>query len=132
MFDSGVKNFKYNSNPLPEIGYVRLKQILGDLKADPPIPPIIPVGKSSWWAGVKAGIYPKPIKLSKRVTVWRASDIRALVEGIESHTILPSTRLSSRRRAVERGGSLSDLSEIRCMTAEQTEVDAGTIKNMER
>lgn len=44
------------------------------------IPAIIPVGKTTWWAGIKSGRYPQPIKLSPRVTVWRASDIYALVE----------------------------------------------------
>ena len=66
-------------NQLPEIGFLRLSQIIGDPKAVPPIPPIIPVKRSSWLAGVKSGRYPKPLKLSPRVTVWRVEDIRALV-----------------------------------------------------
>lgn len=61
-------------------GFLRLKQILGDPKAQPPIPPIIPVGKSCWWDGVKSGRFPKPIKLGPRITVWRVEDIFALVE----------------------------------------------------
>ena len=40
-------------NPLPETGFVRFSQIVGDKKADPPIPAIIPVSKSTWWAGRK-------------------------------------------------------------------------------
>lgn len=66
--------------PLPETGFLRLPQILGDPKAQPPIPPIFPVGKSTWWAGVKAGRYPQPVKLSPRCTAWRVEDIRALIE----------------------------------------------------
>jgi prophage regulatory protein len=65
---------------LPEEGYVRVRQIIGDRKAVPPIPAVIPVCKSTWWAGVKSGRYPKPIKLSPHVTAWRVSDIRALIE----------------------------------------------------
>ena len=42
----------------------RQKQILGDRKANPPIDPIIPVSPSTWWKGIKDGIYPKGIKLS--------------------------------------------------------------------
>lgn len=64
----------------PETGYLRLSQIVGNTKVDPPITPIIPVSKSAWWQGVKDGIYPKPIKLSPRVTVWRAEDIRAFID----------------------------------------------------
>lgn len=60
-----------NKNSLPAIGYVRLSQI---------IPSIIPVSKSTWWAGVKSGRYPKPVKLSERCTAWRAEDIRTLIE----------------------------------------------------
>ena len=67
-------------NILPETGYVRLSQIIGNPKADPPIPPIIPVSRSTWLEGVKTGRYPKSVKLSPRVTVWRAADIRALIE----------------------------------------------------
>jgi len=67
-------------NPLPEIGFIRLYQIIGDPKATPPIPPIFPVGRSSWWAGVKSGRFPKPVKLGPKTTVWRVEDIRALIE----------------------------------------------------
>lgn len=66
---------------IPETGYLRLSQILGNLKTNPSIPPLIPIGKSSWWAGVKSGRYPKPIKIGPRTTVWRAEDIRALING---------------------------------------------------
>lgn len=68
-------------NQLPETGLLRLKQILGDKKAEPPTPPIIPVSHSTWWAGVKSGRYPKPVKLGPRTTAWRVSDIHALISG---------------------------------------------------
>ena len=57
-------------NRLPESGFVRLPQILA----------VIPVGRTTWWAGVKASRYPRPVKLSPGVTAWRASDIRVLIE----------------------------------------------------
>ena len=65
---------------LPESGFLRLRQIIGNAKAEPPIPAIIPVSKSTWWAGVKAGRYPSPLKISERSTAWRVEDIRALIE----------------------------------------------------
>ena len=65
---------------LPETGYVRLSQIVGNPKAKPPIPPIIPVSKSTWWQGVKDGRFPKSVKLGPRTTAWRVEDIRALIE----------------------------------------------------
>jgi prophage regulatory protein len=65
---------------IPSKGLLRLTHILGDKKAEPPIPPIIPVSKSCWWEGVKTGRFPKPLKLGPRLTCWRAEDIHALLE----------------------------------------------------
>ena len=65
---------------LPKTGFVRLKQILGNPKADPPVPAIIPVSRSSWWLGVRSGRFPQPIKLGPRTTAWRVEDIRKLIE----------------------------------------------------
>jgi len=58
---------------LPAAGFVRLPAILA------PKGPI-PVSKSTWWAGVKDGRFPKPVKLRGfRITAWRVEDIRALI-----------------------------------------------------
>jgi prophage regulatory protein len=65
---------------LPEIGYLRLSQIIGDPKDEPPVPAIVPVAKSTWWQGVKDGHFPKPVKLGPKTTAWRVEDIRALVD----------------------------------------------------
>ena len=67
---------------LPETGFLRLPQIIGDPQADPPIPAIIPVKKSCWWDGVKSGRFPKPVKLGPRVTAWRVEDILALIASV--------------------------------------------------
>jgi len=63
---------------IPETGFLRVSQIIGDSRRN--ISPIIPVSKSTWWAGVASGRFPKPVKLSPGITVWRAEDIRALIE----------------------------------------------------
>ena len=55
---------------LPETGFLRLPEVLR----------LFPVSKSTWWAGVRANRYPKPIKIGERCTAWRAEDIRALIE----------------------------------------------------
>lgn len=68
---------------IPAIGYLRLPQIIGDKVRG--IAPIIPVSKSTWWAGVKSGRYPKPIRtLGFRVTAWSVDDIHALVRSLGS------------------------------------------------
>lgn len=58
---------------LPETGFVRLPDVLK----------VYPVSKSTWWAGVKDGRYPKPVKLGPKITAWRVEDIRALIEKLE-------------------------------------------------
>jgi hypothetical protein len=71
-------------NYLPETGYLRLRQIIGNPKADPPIPPLIPVSRSTWWAGVASGRFPQPLKLGPNTTVWRVEDIRSLISNVEA------------------------------------------------
>jgi predicted DNA-binding transcriptional regulator AlpA len=48
----------------------------------PQVLTLIPISRSSWWAGVKTGRYPQPVKLEPRTTAWRAADIAALLESI--------------------------------------------------
>lgn len=60
----------------PQTGFVRLNQIVG------PSGPL-PISKSGFWAGVKNGKFPKPLKISPRVTVWKAEDIHDLLREIE-------------------------------------------------
>jgi prophage regulatory protein len=62
-----------NYTSLPEIGFVRLSSIIG------PKGPI-PVGRSTWWEGVRSGRFPQPVKLGPRITAWRVEEIRALIE----------------------------------------------------
>jgi predicted DNA-binding transcriptional regulator AlpA len=57
---------------LPETGFLRLSQIIGPKRP-------FPVSKSTWWAGINAGRYPKPVKLGPRITAWRVEDIRELI-----------------------------------------------------
>jgi predicted DNA-binding transcriptional regulator AlpA len=63
-------------------GYIRLPQIIGEPSSEPPVPAVIPVGKTTWWEGVKSGRFPKPIKLGSRITAWRVEDIRLLIERV--------------------------------------------------
>ena len=68
---------------IPETGYLRLAQIVGRsaTKDAPAIPGIIPVSRSTWWAGVRSGRYPQPTRaLGARITAWHVADIRALIE----------------------------------------------------
>ena len=62
-----------SDNHFPSTGFVRLPSIIA------PSGPI-PVSKSTWWAGIKDGRFPKPVKLGPRITAWRVEDIRKLIE----------------------------------------------------
>jgi predicted DNA-binding transcriptional regulator AlpA len=71
---------------LPETGYLRLSQIIGKPAkgSEPASPAIIPVSRSTWWAGVKTGRYPQPVRtLGPRITAWRVEDIRALIARLD-------------------------------------------------
>lgn len=55
---------------IPQTGFVRLPTILAH----------IPVSRSTWWAGVKSGKYPAPVKsLGANITAWRAKEISDLI-----------------------------------------------------
>ncbi|XHC10688.1 AlpA family phage regulatory protein [Labrenzia sp. ac12] len=62
-----------DTTELPQTGFLRLKSILA------PNGPI-PVSKSTWWAGVQDGRFPKPVKLGERITVWHVEEIRELLK----------------------------------------------------
>jgi predicted DNA-binding transcriptional regulator AlpA len=64
---------------IPEAGFLRLWQIIGNPKAVPPTPALLPIGRTSFLNGVKSGKYPKPVKLGERTTAWRVEDILALI-----------------------------------------------------
>jgi len=69
---------------LPSTGFLRQSQILGNPKARPPIPAMVPVGATSWWAGIKSGKFPKPVKLGPRTTAWRLEDVLELIERLSA------------------------------------------------
>lgn len=68
------KKYARLSSKLPEDGLLRFKEF----------EPFLPVRKSAWWAGVKEGIYPQPVRFGRTVA-WRAQDIRRLIDhGVEA------------------------------------------------
>lgn len=64
---------------LPDTGFLRISQIIGDPTAEPPIPALVPVSRSTWTRGVKDGRFPAAVKLGPRALAWRVEDIRALI-----------------------------------------------------
>jgi prophage regulatory protein len=67
-----------------------LRRLASILKPDGPIP----VSRSTWWAGVKSGRFPAPVKLGPRITAWRDADIQQLIDnGLSffNHGVTPAT-----------------------------------------
>ncbi|MCA7084063.1 AlpA family phage regulatory protein [Cupriavidus sp. DB3] len=56
---------------LPQTGFVRQSQL---------IPTILPFSGPTLWRKVAAGTFPKPVKLSARITAWRVEDVRKYLE----------------------------------------------------
>lgn len=61
---------------LPRTGYVRAPVVLR----------YIPWGRSTLWSKCKKGDFPKPVKLSARITAWRAEDVWAWIEAQQPAT----------------------------------------------
>lgn len=55
---------------LPTTGFVRQPAVLA----------VIPISKSTLWRRVKHQTFPRPVKLSERVTAWRAEDLHSWIE----------------------------------------------------
>lgn len=69
---------------VPVSGFIRLPEVLS----------LIPVSKSTFWAGVKNGRYPKPVKISPRCTAWRVKDILAFIQSTDPIYINGNTQPS--------------------------------------
>ena len=54
---------------LPETGFLRQPQVLS----------FVPISRSTLWRRVQQGTFPEPVKLSARITAWRAEDVRTWI-----------------------------------------------------
>ena len=61
---------------LPDSAFIRESQMVQSPKR-PDIPAPLPFSAPTLWRKVKAGTFPKPVKLSKRVTAWNVGAVRA-------------------------------------------------------
>lgn len=67
------------NNQLPETGFLRISSIVGNPKAKPPKPALIPVSRSTFYQWVGEGKFPKPTQWGARCSVWRVEDVRAWI-----------------------------------------------------
>jgi prophage regulatory protein len=68
---------------LPEAGFIRLPKVLS----------LLPIGRSTWWAGIRSGRYPAPVKIGPRLSAWRVEDIRELLKTLSSQVPTAGTTL---------------------------------------
>ncbi|TRZ66948.1 MAG: AlpA family phage regulatory protein [Comamonadaceae bacterium] len=61
---------------LPDSAFIRESQLVQSPKR-PDHPAPLPFSAPTLWRKVKAGTFPKPVKLSERVTCWKVSEVRA-------------------------------------------------------
>ncbi len=67
---------------LPETGYIRLEQIIGNKKKN--IPPLLPVSRATIYKWIAEGRFPAPDKrFGERISVWNVKNIRLLLEAEE-------------------------------------------------
>ena len=64
---------------LPDTAFVRESQLVYDPKR-PEFPAPLPFSGATLWRKVAAGTFPKPFKLSQRVTAWRVADVRMFLD----------------------------------------------------
>jgi len=61
---------------LPDSAFIRESQLVQSPKR-PEAPAPLPFSAPTLWRKVKAGTFPKPVKLSERVTCWKVGEVRA-------------------------------------------------------
>ncbi len=82
-----------DTDPLSSAGYLRQPDLIGSPEVTPkeaeenrrsgksPTRPragrkgLVPFSSATLWRKVQAGEFPAPVKLSERVTAWRAADV---------------------------------------------------------
>ena len=79
--------------------FLRLHQIIGDKKAEPPIQALLPISRSSFLAGVKEGRYPSPYKIGLRGVAWKLSEIEALLENLGAYQGPPKVEKPINKKA---------------------------------
>ena len=67
-----------NFDTLPDSAFIRESQLVQSPKRPEAQAPL-PFSAPTLWRKVKAGTFPKPIKLSDRVTAWKVGDVRAWI-----------------------------------------------------
>ena len=63
---------------LPDSAFIRESQLVQSPKR-PETPAPLPFSAPTLWRKVRAGTFPKPHKLSQRITAWRVGEVRSWI-----------------------------------------------------
>jgi prophage regulatory protein len=78
----GSSNFRVNPasvfDALPDNAFIRESQLVQSPKR-PGAPAPLPFSAPTLWRKVKAGTFPKPHRLSLRVTAWKVGEVRTWI-----------------------------------------------------
>ena len=83
-----------DAEAIPPEGFMRLDGVLK----------LIPMSAASWWRGVQLGLYPKPIKISTGITVWRNADVLELIRKFSENSKLNESLVSRDAKELHRQG----------------------------
>ncbi len=84
---------------LPNSAYIRESKLVQSPKR-PGTPALLPFSAPTLWRKVKAGTFPKPIKLSERVTCWKVSEVRTWMAAQTAHGYTPALVAKKRSKCI--------------------------------
>lgn len=97
----GIKQSKPSHHPnfddLPNSAFVREAQLIQST-SNPNIAAPLPFSAPSLWRKVKAGTFPRPVRLSAGMTCWKVSEVRAWMADMSAQEYLPAPPLKGKKK----------------------------------
>ncbi|KAA0261774.1 MULTISPECIES: AlpA family transcriptional regulator [Hafnia] len=72
-----MKNANHTHGIIPITGFIRQKNLMQCL----------PFSSATLWRRVAAGTFPKPLKISPKITAWRAEEVRQWINDQGSQSL---------------------------------------------
>lgn len=66
---------------------LRLPDVIGNPDATPPVPALIPLGRTAFLKLVRDGKFPRPVRIGDRAVAWRAADVLAWIAERQPTTV---------------------------------------------
>jgi prophage regulatory protein len=92
--------YKSVFDALPDSAFIRESQLVQSPKR-PGTPAPLPFSAPTLWRMVAKGKFPRPIKLSERVTCWQVGSVRAWMASQEAESYSPTLHATNRSKRTE-------------------------------